>query len=456
MATVYSGSLEPASSPRHRLAYAGLLATLFVYLFYARTFDSGDSFVLLRDQIRDWRIALGSFASLPLTGPQSTAGGSSLGPVYYWVLWLSRTLLGPFASNLPHAGAWGIAALQGAADLFLLDTLRRRTGSTWIAVSTVLLAATSAHDLAVSATIWNPAVSVAFAKVAIAVRLRFEQPSLWTTAAATAAAWFAVQAHSAAIFIAMPVTASYVVEDLLASRPMRALQQVRVIVEVIVLLQLPFLLHLLTTSGEAAPTRALAGAASGSLRLMPSSQAALRFLTSILSAPWRSTVWTPVFIGCVALATFAWRRSVPMLAVTIGPLAATMVGFSLWQGNYDEYWYLPLAPCAALMVVLALTWWRPRVSAVVLTAVIVAMQPGRVAASLGWYRMREYRPIVAGAKRIIRQTHELRRLETSFPMPPLSDPAFPYEVLGGTFSEHAGFDAVIDARGDVQFRPVQP
>lgn len=45
---------------------------------------------MLADQIRDWRIALGAFRDLPLVGTPSTAGGVSLGPVYYWLLWLSR------------------------------------------------------------------------------------------------------------------------------------------------------------------------------------------------------------------------------------------------------------------------------------------------------------------------------------------------------------------------------
>lgn len=446
--------LTPHAS-RARWAYGGLLGALFVYLFLARVFDSHHSFLLLRDQMRDWRIAMGSFGSLPLTGTQSTAGGASLGPVYYWVLWLSRVVFGPWVDNLPHAGAWGIALLQSTADLFLLHAVRSRTGSTWIGVAVVLLAATTAHDLAISATIWNPAVSVAFVKFALAIRLTCDaRRSLWWTVAGTACSWLAVQAHSAAVFITAPLVASWVFDDLRRARYRRAAEQVRTIAEVLVLLQLPFLVHLLTTTAEAVPTRALAGAAAGSYRLADSTRAMLYFLASILSAPWRAAWWPTLLVLAAGVATFRWRRSVPVLACTAGPLMVTAAGFGLWQGNYDEYWYLPLAPCAALTAVLALTAWRPQVTGVALSVALLLIQPGRIQASLHWYRMPEYQAIVDGARAILRQTHELRRLETTFRMPPFSHVAFPYETMGGRFRDDAGFDAIIAKDGSVQFRPV--
>lgn len=105
---------------------------------------------MMDDQIRDWRLARGPFRSLPLVGTARTAGGSSLGPVYYWVLWLSRVTIGALVHNEPHAGAYGIAVLQGAADLLLLDALRRRFRSLPLALAVVFANATAAHDLAVA------------------------------------------------------------------------------------------------------------------------------------------------------------------------------------------------------------------------------------------------------------------------------------------------------------------
>jgi hypothetical protein len=451
--------LRAVQSRRPSLPYIGLLIVVFAYLLFARTHASPSSFLLLRDQIRDWRLALGPFRSLPLTGPQSTAGGAALGPVYYWILWLSRTLIGPWMHNLPHAGAYGIALLQGGADIALLDTLRRRLGSVWPALAVVLLAATSSHDLAVSATIWNPAVSVAFVKLAIALRLRYvENDSLWWTAATTIAAWFAVQAHSAAIFVAAPVSASYVLADFLRHRPVRALQHARAVVEVVALLQVPFLLHMLTQSSEAAPTRALGGASSallsGHVRLGDSAHALMESVPSILFAPWRYAAWSSVLIVCALVAIARARRDLALLSVSVAPLAAAVAGLALWQGNYDEYWYLPLAPCGALVIVYALTWWRPAVTGAVLAVAVVAAQPARIAHSMGWYRMPEYGPTVAGATKIMRQTATVRRLDTTFPMPPFSNAAFPFEAMGGRLSDDAEFDALIDRNGDVQFRRV--
>lgn len=448
--------LEPAPSASRRWLVPALLALLTVYLFAARIFDTPTSFLLLRDQMRDWRIAMGPFHALPLTGPQSTAGGASLGPIYYWVLWLSRVLLGPLTHNLPHAGAWGLALLQTGADLALLFAVRRLTGTFLVAAAVVLLSSTSAHELAMSETIWNPAVSVAFVKFALAARLRAgETPGLWATAATVACAWLAVQAHSAAVFVAAPVVGSFVVADLAQRQIRRALERTRAIVEVVVLLQVPFLIYLTTASGEAVPTRALAGAASGRFRWHESWVATLASISSILARPWPLPGW-PVLIPLAMVVTVViWRRSAAVLGCTVAPMIVTIAGFALWQGGYDEYWFIPLAPCAALTFVLAVTSWQPRALAALIVVLLIMNQPARLQASRAWYRMKEYRSITLGATRIVRQTKELRRLDTSFRMPPFSDAGFPYEILGGRFSPEAPFDAVINADGSVDFRPVR-
>ena len=452
--------LPPASPQRRPHFYFWLLVALFAYLTFARVHESSTSFHLLRDQIRDWRIALGSFSALPLLGPQSTAGGSSLGPIYYWVLWTARCLVGPWTSNLPHAGAYGIALLQGGADLFLLDTIRRRTGSIWVALAAVLLVSTNPHELAMSSTIWNPAVSVAFVKLAIASRLRHDDTaSLWWTAATTASAWFAVQAHSAAIFVAIPVTASYVVADLLAGRVRRSLEQVRAIVEVIVLLQIPFLLSALTQSSEVLPSRAIAGASDlltgDGLRWRASFAALAQTLASILFAPWAMLkTSTAVLTLCVLVTAIRARRDIGLLSATIAPLVAAVAGLALWQGNYDSYWYVPFAPSAAITIALALTWWRPSVIGALIVFALLVAQPSRLAASHFEYRMKEYGPLLRGTERIVKQTKALRRLGTSFPMPPFSDETFLFGVLGGQLRDDAEFDAVIDEKGDVQFTRV--
>jgi len=444
-----------APAPRY---YGGLLLLVFAYLCYARVHDATNSFMLLRDQMRDWTIALGPLRSLPLTGTQSTAGGASLGPVYYWVLWISRVLIGPAVHNLPHAGAYGIAVLQGGADLLLFDTLRRRTGSMWVALAATLLGATAPHELAVSSTIWNPAVSVAFVKYALAIRLRRDwEHSLWWTALATACAWLAVQAHSAAIFVAVPVAASYVVSDLLAYRLKRACEQTRAIVETIVLLQVPFLVSALTQSGEVAPTRALGNASDAlatGLRWKPSLLALIEYVTQILFAPWISTIWIPVLAIGALIVLLRGRRDLPLLCSTLAPLVLAVAGLAMWQGTYDSYWYLPLAPCAAVMLTIAATTWRPNLAGGLIVAALLVAQPARLAESTRTYRMPQYGPVLRGTERIVRQTMSLRSLTTSFQMPPFSDETYLFGILGGQLTDAAEFDAVIDERGDVRFTPV--
>ncbi len=415
---------------------------------------------MLRDQIRYWRFALGPLSDLPLTGTQSTAGGSSLGPIYYWMLWLIRHLIGPWTSYLPHAGAIGLSLAHTAADLFFLHAIHKRTGSLWLATGITLFTATTSHDLAISSTIWNPTVSIAFSEVTLAMLL-LDTPArpAWWIVTATACAWFAVQAHSAAIFVAAPALAYFVLRPHDEAGVVRALQRIRTIVEVILVLQLPFIYYAFAHSSEAGPTRAFGSAIQAianptSLRLGPSTQALASSLAEILFAPWSSAWWILTLVAAAPIVAVRARRDLALLCATVLPLLCTAMGFALWQGNYDEYWYLPVAPCAALMLGLASTAWRPRDAAIAVVVVVLLMQPGRIAHSRTRYRMPEYGALARGAREILRHTPMVRRIDTAFPMPPLSEAAFPYEALGGRLAPEAAFDATIDAAGHVRFTQV--
>lgn len=444
---------------RSRASYALLLAAVATYLLAARLWHSNDSFLMLRDQIRDWRYALGPFSGLPLTGTQSTAGGASLGPIYYWLLWLIRVTLGPFTQNLPHAGAIGLCLLQTLADLLLLDAIRARTGSVWTALAATLLAATAAHDLAVASTIWNPAVSVAFCKIAMALLLADRPMNTARLVAVTMTSWFAVQAHSAAVFLAIPVIGTAVIRGLGLRQVSGMLQRLRTVVEVILVLQLPFLYHLLTHAGDAGPTRALAGASQAltgpaAFRLGASTAAVGRFGGRILFTPFDGPWWAYLIAAAAVAVTLRARRDLSLAAVTVLPLLVTALGFALWQGNYDEYWYLPVTPCLALTLTLAATWWRPERTAPALLAAVLLAQPAKLAYAYGIYRMPEYGALASGARQIYRQTKTIRHLDTTFRVPPLSEAAFPYEAMGGRQDDNAAFDALIDDTGHVRFTPV--
>ena len=150
-----------------RLALAG---ALFLYVLLMRTYDVASTFLMLGEQTRDWIVALGSITDLPLTGAPSTAGGRGLGPVYYWLLWVGRVAIGPFMDNLPHAGGVIVALLQSIADVFLFIALSRRVH--WaLALAMCLLVASAPFDIAISQVIWNPPVSAALVKSAMAMAL---------------------------------------------------------------------------------------------------------------------------------------------------------------------------------------------------------------------------------------------------------------------------------------------
>src|SRR5262245_22513486 len=98
------------------LARVALPMLVFALTLAVRIRGVSTHFWLLGDQIRDWAIALRPFTDLPLVGPPTHVGGYTIGPAFYWILWLIRVTIGPFFNNLPHAGGIGQAALQSAAD----------------------------------------------------------------------------------------------------------------------------------------------------------------------------------------------------------------------------------------------------------------------------------------------------------------------------------------------------
>mgnify|MGYP001263649035 FL=1 len=129
---------------------------------------------MLGEQTRDWAIALGGVTELPLTGAPSTAGGRGFGPVYYWLLWLGRNLVGPFTDFLPHAGGFTVALLQSIADTWLLLAVWRRVGPL-LALAMCLVIASAPFDIAISSVIWNPPVAAALTKMATAMALGLVQ-----------------------------------------------------------------------------------------------------------------------------------------------------------------------------------------------------------------------------------------------------------------------------------------
>jgi len=440
-----------------------LLTLVFVALALLRTHEIDTTFRLLGEQIRDWRIALGSVRDLPLLGTPSTAGGTTLGPIYYWYLWLVRVSIGPFADNLPHAGGIGIALLQSAADVALTLALRRRFDSWPLALAVVLFAATSPYDLVLSSIIWNPAVATAFAKLAIAaVLLRPPEASPWRSAAAVALAWLAVQAHTAAIFVAAPIIGWVVIASTVERRDVRAsLGRLRLAIEVILVLQLPFLVHHLTAphlrAVDVPPWGGLERALYDpyTLRLGESSAAFVAAVEFLLVSPARFPHVGWLLVAAAVIVAARFRRDGAVLAATLGPLASVVAGFSLWRGaGFQHYWYVSVMPAVALTVALSLTGLATarvgRVLPTLLLVAVVAGIPGRARAAWATVPMPAYGPLVRGSRMVLQRLPEVRAIT----MPGLhetTDPAFVYEVLGGHISASAPFAARIGPGGEVSF-----
>ena len=422
---------------------------------------------MLWDQIRDWGIALGAFTDLPLVGPPTHFRGFTIGPAFYWILWGIRITVGPWFDNLPHAGGIGQAILQSAADALLLAAVWTRTRSLSIALLTVVLLATSAYDLALAPIVWNPVMGSILAKAATAlILLDWLRGSLVRVAVVTVIAWSAVHSYTGAVFVALGVFAAMVAPSVAKGEWRDALRHGAMIAGVVALLQVPWAVHRLS-SADAAPVM---GVVTGSLEQVLTGRAAPRVEVSVLGyvnafsfiqgLPTRVPAAGWLLLAAAVVTSIRYRRDPALLAVLLIPQALAIVGYALFQGGLDHYYYLSLMPAAVLTIVLALTalpdrWQiaRSAVAALALAALLIEL-PGRFAFSATLHKMPEYAPLVEGSRRAVRQRQPMRAIETEFTLPQPSDATFVYRILGGRIDPASPWVARIRSTGDVDFRTV--
>jgi hypothetical protein len=437
-----------------------LPAALFGYTAAIRVWGITRHFWMHYDQIRDWRIALGSFGDLPLVGPVTHLGGHPPGPAFYWALWFIRITIGPWFDDLPHAGGIGQALFHSAADVLLFFGIRRRSGSAPLALAIVLLVASAPYDLALSSTIWNPMMAVTFAKVASAlVLLGWGEREPWRAAVTAAAAWAAVQSHFGGVFVAAAVLLSLVAHPLVLHGWRLAASRALLISAVVAVMQVPWVVYWLQqppgtpgTPVGASLLRIVTGEQAP--RIVTSAIVLGRAFASIQASPWvlPHLGW---LLGLCALVVIVRKwRDVPVLAVSIGSLVTVCAGFALWVGGYHDYYYFSVMPAAQLTVGLGLTSLGPlrvqRAAAWTLLAVAVAAQPARLARSATIHRMPEYRPLVRASRAMAARGQPLRRIEAAF-VPATSSPTFCYEILGGRLSGDSPWVAIVNLRGEVRY-----
>lgn len=444
-------------TPRAAVAYA---LVLFAYAVWFRTHGLAETFALRGDQIRDWTVALRPITELPLSGVPSTAGGATIGPAYYWFLWLVARVFGPFADDLPHAGGIGIAAAHSLADAALVVALARRTGSTLFAVAIAALLVTSPYDATLSGTIWNPPVAEALVKVALAIFLWHRETTVARAAAVTLAGWLALHCHTGAAVAVLPMLAFLVLRPMLQRHWMAAVRQAAVVLLVIAVLQVPWALY--RTQSSAAPTSrieaslgAAVSAPAANVHLPASAAFVAHSIEFLLAAPLDLPYFGALSVLFVLATAFTVRDAAVQVA-SVGSVVAAVAAFALLQGELNEvYWCLPLTAPAALA---GLTWMTRlprsvcRGMAALLLLAVVAAQPARASIAWHFHRLPEYGAIVRGSRAIVADARPVREVVLAFPVPYDTDPLWVYSMLGGSLvAGDAASRAVIARDGSVRY-----
>jgi hypothetical protein len=391
-----------------------------------------------------------------------------LGPAFYWVLWLIRVTLGPWFDNLPHAGAIGQVLLASAADTLLLVALWRRTSSMWLALAAVLLVATAPFDLALSATIWNPIMAAVATKTATAlVLLGWPERSLTHVGVTAGLAWTAMHCNLPAIFPIVGIFAAIVLPPLLTRNYRDTARRAATIVLVVTVLQLPYFAHQIWRdpggggAGVSAITESLGQVLWGPepLRLTESAASLAHAVNRIQVGPWQANWIGWVLAVCGAVVVVRHRRDVPLLAITVLPLLAALVGYAFWLRDYDDYYYLSVMPAAVLTFQFGLTALAPvrtaRALTIALAVVVVALVPARARQSTTIHRMPEYEPLVDGSRQILKRNVAVREIRANF-LPLGSDSEFLFRSMGGQLDPDGDWVASVDASGVVSYDQVSP
>jgi hypothetical protein len=449
-----------ASPRRQELAVAALV---FAVTLAIRVWGISTRFQLLGDQIRDWSIALGPFGDLPLVGPPTHVHGYTIGPAFYWILWAIRVSVGPWFQNLPHAGGIGQALLQSAADGLLLVAIWRRIGSMWIALATVLIVAAAPFDLSLAAVVWNPVVGSTLAKISMAlILLDWHRGSTVWMVVTSAVAWSAVHAYTGAVFVTVGVFAAALIDPLVRRERRLLVRNTVTMVIVVAALQVPYLAYQISHRFADAAMGAVTGSVGriitggGAPEFAKSQAGYVKAVEFIEIAPWRFPFTGWLLLVCAAVVALRYRRDAALLALTLLPPLLALIGYALFLGALDMYYYLSLMPAAVLTVVLAVAAIpSKRVTQLIGIALVVgavAIMPTRVRVAMTMNQMPEYGAIVKASRVLANRRTPVRAIRTDFPLAPTNDPEFVYHILGGTIDRSSPWVAVITLNGDVVYR----
>ncbi len=416
----------------------------------------------LYDQMRDWDIAQRSFLDLPLLGPATHFRGYTIGPAFYWIVWLMRLTIGPFFDNLPHAGGIGHAAVGSAADALLVVAVWRRTGQLWGALAAAVLLVTGGLDFTLSATIWNPMMGSILAKTATAlVLLDWHRDSTARRVTLVAIAWAAVHSYTGAVYVTVSVFAALVLDPVVRRDWSGAKRNLAVIGGVVAALQIPWLIHQIATKFNEPAMGAVTGglgeiiAGRATPEVAKSVNGYLGAVRFIQISPWTFQPIGWVLLGAAAIVALRYRKDLSLLVMLLLPPVLAVIGYALFLGGLDNYYYFSLMPSAVLLVVLAATAIpQPRIAAgmgILLLIVALAAAPSRVQYGNTLHRMPEYGPLVEGSRTIARRGIAMRDIRIEFTLPPTGDRTYIYRLLGGRFDPKSPWVAVIARNGSVTY-----
>jgi hypothetical protein len=389
-------------------------------------------------------------------------GGYTIGPAFYWIMWAVRVAVGPWYDNLPHAGGYGQAAIESAADVLLFLALARRLQSPGVAFAAMLVIVTASFDVALSAVIWTPPIASALAKGAVAlVVMEWHRGAAWRLAIIVALAWSALQVYTSAVYVTAGVLAALII-DPLARRDRLAVRRAAVVTAAVVLaLQLPYLVNRFLNP-ESGPAM---GAVTASVARILSGEAAPEVAKSLAGfagafnyievEPWHTPWPLLVLVVCAVVVAVRYRRDPAVLALVLLPQLLAIVGFALFLDTLDHYYYIPVMWLTVLTVAFAVALpagtLKGRVVGIALVALAAAPVPWRLGFATTMHRLPEYRVLVAGSRELAKRNEPVRAIRTEFTLPPSTDPEFLYKILGGRVDANASASAVIRADGSVRY-----
>jgi len=444
-----------------RLEYLAA-AGLFLFAFAIRVRGIESHFWLLGDQIRDWGIALRPFHELPLVGPATHVGGYTIGPAYYWIMWAIRITVGPWFDNLPHAGGYGQAAIESGADVLLLAALARRLDSPGVAFAAMLMIVTAPFDVALSAIDWTCPIASALGKAAIAlILLDWHRKGALRVAAIVALAWCAVQVYTGAVYVTAGVMAALLLEPFLRRDWMGVRRAAATLAVVVLALQLPYLAHRMMDRSSGAAMGAVTGGIGQILtgRTRPEVAKSLAGFAGAFNyievEPWHTPLPLAALAVCSVIVAVRYRRDPIVLSLTLLPQGLAIVGYALFLGTLDHYYYIPVMPVtvltAAFAVVLPARTLPGRVVGIATVAVAAAVVPWRLEFATTMHRLPEYRVLVAASRTIVATHEPVRAIRAEFTLLPSTDPEFLYKILGGRIDPNAPRAALIETDGSVRY-----